>query len=213
MHVTCTFQGRRKTSSPQKNQNRNQAGLGRNEADSITSLPPTDWKSSTCSKGAFYFEGDSLISHQYNLELQQRQRVQISIQVRIQSMDLRSLVKQLSNNFYMYVHVHHEFRNSFTQCCSTFQSLDENVDCQLFIFKVNCDSAINKNSESRYLLVERTPMNIPSGETSQVSGITKSKAAAVSWTGHLDKGVYLLIPSTTGCTLRKRKSQPSPEVL
>ena len=94
MHVTCTFQGRRKTSSPQKNQNRNQTGLGRNEADSITSLPPTDWKSSTCSKGAFYFEGDSLISHQYNLELQQRQRVQISIQVRIQSMDL-VLVKQL----------------------------------------------------------------------------------------------------------------------
>ena len=102
MPVTCTFQGRRKTSSPQKNQNRNQAGLGRNEADSITSLPPTDWKSSTCSKGAFYFEGDSLISHQYNLELQQRQRVQISIQVRIQSMDL-VLVKQLINNFYVYV--------------------------------------------------------------------------------------------------------------
>ena len=34
----------------------------------------------------------------------------------------------------------------------------------------------------------------------------------MSWAGTLDPGLYLLVPSTTGCALRKRKSQPSPEV-
>ena len=71
----------------------------------------------------------------------------------------------------------------------------------MFVFKINGDTAVNKNSESRYLLVERTPMTIPSGGQD-----------TVSWTGTLDPGLYLLVPSTTGCALRKRKSQPSPEV-
>ena len=32
------------------------------------------------------------------------------------------------------------------------------------------------------------------------------------WNGTLDKGVYVLIPSTTGCLFRKRKSQPSSDI-
>ena len=39
-----------------------------------------------------------------------------------------------------------------------------------------------------------------------------SNRTSVSWTGFLEKGSYLLVPSTTGCKLKKRKSQPSPEV-
>ena len=119
------------------------------------------WKTQVFSKGAFFFEAESLISHQYNLEIQLRQRVEISI-----------------------------------------ESLDNKTDCQLFIFKIN-DVAMNRNSESKYLLVERTPM------TSQPNSNQRN---VVSWTGYLDKGSYLLVPSTTGCKLRKRKSQPSPEV-
>jgi len=184
---------RRKSSSPQKHQTKSTltttTELVATGSDSIAGKTVTtataaittvgpEWKTSVFSKGAFFFEGESLISHQFNLEIQQRQRVQISI-----------------------------------------QSLDNKADCQLFIFKIN-EVVINKNSESRYLLVERTPMTMP--HTTAASGGRGGAGGGggrrtpvknvVSWTGHLDKGSYLLVPSTTGCKLRKRKAQPSPEV-
>jgi hypothetical protein len=39
--------------------------------------------------------------------------------------------------------------------------------------------------------------------------LTKTK---VVWDGHLDKGVYLLVPSTTGCNFKKRNQQPSSDI-
>merc|ERR1719510_2845532 len=36
------------------------------------------WKSTSSSKGAFYFEGEFLISHQYNMEITERQQCEIS---------------------------------------------------------------------------------------------------------------------------------------
>ena len=41
------------------------------------------WKTICSSKGAFYFEGEFLISHQYNLDILARQRCEISIEVKI----------------------------------------------------------------------------------------------------------------------------------
>ena len=34
----------------------------------------------------------------------------------------------------------------------------------------------------------------------------------VVWEGTLDKGVYVLIPSTTGCLFRKRQNQPTSDI-
>ena len=48
---------------------------------SVTPKHETSWKSSCSSKGAFYFEGEFLISHQYNLEITNPQRTEISIEV------------------------------------------------------------------------------------------------------------------------------------
>ena len=32
------------------------------------------------------------------------------------------------------------------------------------------------------------------------------------WDGSLEKGVYVLVPSTTGCLFRKRRSQPTSDI-
>ena len=45
------------------------------------------WKTICSSKGAFYFEGEFLISHQYNLDILARQRCEISIEVKITKMN------------------------------------------------------------------------------------------------------------------------------
>ena len=59
-----------------------------------------------------------------------------------------------------------------------FQSLDKASDCQLFIFKVN-EVVANRNSESRYLLIERTPMAMPYVDPHEMT--TEKKNSRVSW--------------------------------
>ena len=103
-----TYKVRRKSASP------------KNPSISSTTEPKkADLKVTKTSKGAFFFEGESLISHQFNLEVTDRQKIEIEL-----------------------------------------ESLDGATDCQLFIFKVN-EVVVNRNSESRYLLVERTPLTTP----------------------------------------------------
>ena len=97
----------------------------------------------------------------------------------------------------------------------------------------------NRNSESRYLLIERTPMAMPFLDPSGL--VNEKKNGKVSWyvklyllniryelypiqivnsylirifsiafrSGFLEKGSYLIVPSTTGCKLKKRRAQPS----
>ena len=119
--------------------------------------------------------------------------------------------------------------------------MDKSSDCQLFIFKIN-EIVANKNSESRYILIERTPMTMPFLDPRDSANEKKSNR--VSWyviirqlyyyqinkrifigsvifrinvsrfnrSGYLEKGSYLIVPSTTGCKLKKRRAQPSTNV-
>merc|ERR1712223_335579 len=98
------------------------------------------WKTKCSSKGAFYFEGEFLISHQYNLDILNSQNCEISI-----------------------------------------EPLDKSSDCQLFIFKIN-EVVANRNSESRYLLIERTPMAMPFLDPSGLVNENK-KNSRVAWSG------------------------------
>ena len=41
------------------------------------------WQTFAASKGAFYFEGESLISHQYNMDVTEKQMFEISIEVTV----------------------------------------------------------------------------------------------------------------------------------
>ena len=59
-----------------------------------------------------------------------------------------------------------------------FQALDKSSDCQLFIFKIN-EVVANRNSESRYLLIERTPMAMPFLDPSGL--INEKKIGNISW--------------------------------
>ena len=58
------------------------------------------------------------------------------------------------------------------------QALDKSSDCQLFIFKIN-EVVANRNSESRYLLIERTPMAMPFLDPSGL--VNEKKNGQVSW--------------------------------
>ena len=44
------------------------------------------------------------------------------------------------------------------------------------------------------------------------SQVTLGTKKEVVWEGSLDKGVYVLIPSTTGCLFRKRQNQPTSDI-
>ena len=44
------------------------------------------------------------------------------------------------------------------------------------------------------------------------SEVTVGTKKEVVWEGSLDKGVYVLIPSTTGCLFRKRQNQPTSDI-
>ena len=59
-----------------------------------------------------------------------------------------------------------------------FQALDKSSDCQLFIFKIN-EVVANRNSESRYLLIERTPMAMPFLDPSGL--VNEKKNGKVAW--------------------------------
>ena len=62
-----------------------------------------------------------------------------------------------------------------------FQALDKKSDCQLFIFKIN-EVVANRNSESRYLLIERTPMAMPFLDPSGL--VNEQKNGNISWYVH-----------------------------
>jgi len=72
-------------------------------------------------------------------------------------------------------------------------------DCEIFIFGIK-----QEKSEINYKFIDKTELFVSSeSETSEF----KTK-----WEGTLEKGVYVLIPSTTGCLFRKRKNQPSSDI-
>ena len=72
-------------------------------------------------------------------------------------------------------------------------------DCEVFIFGIK-----QEKSEINYKFIDKTELFVSSeSETSEF----KTK-----WEGTLEKGVYVLIPSTTGCLFRKRKNQPSSDI-
>ena len=72
-------------------------------------------------------------------------------------------------------------------------------DCEIFIFAIK-----QEKSEINYKFIDKTELFVSSeSETSEF----KTK-----WEGTLEKGVYVLIPSTTGCLFRKRKNQPSSDI-
>ena len=119
-------------------------------------------------KGAFYFEADSIISHQFTFNVGVEGYFEISISP-------------------------HEIANL-------------PVDCQLFLFRLLEDNG-NRSPDAKYHFVARTPLVLQKGFISN-----ESLEYPKSWTGHLTKGTYLLIPSTTGCLLKRRKSQPVSDV-
>ena len=45
-----------------------------------------------------------------------------------------------------------------------------------------------------------------------VSTESETSEFKMVWEGTLEKGVYVLIPSTTGCLFKKRKNQPSSDI-
>ena len=106
-------------------------------------------------KGSFYFNGDSVISHQYSMVMNRPSKVKISLQV------------------------------------------DGNMDMDIFVFHIK-----QEKSDINYKFVCKSELVIGSSKTDKVT----------VWEGTLDKGVYVLIPSTTGCLFRKRKTQPTSDV-
>lgn len=49
-------------------------------------------------------------------------------------------------------------------------------------------------------------------KTEQLVALKTEPSKQKIWDGNLEKGVYILIPSTTGCRFKKRKHQPSSDV-
>lgn len=74
--------------------------------------------------------------------------------------------------------------------------VDGKHDVELFIFAIGQDA---KDNEINYRFVSKTELLIGS-------------SSSIVWDGILDKGVYVFIPSTTGCLFRKRKNQPSSDI-
>ena len=83
------------------------------------------------------------------------------------------------------------------------------VDCRVFIFKVIEDGS-GAISDSKFQLVGRTPLVLSSSFVSNES--LEDAGDRLSWTGPLKAGRYLLVPSTTGCRMKKRREQPESDV-
>ena len=67
--------------SPQQLQNQMASPVNSSGRNSATPKHEPTWKTKCSSKGAFYFEGEFLISHQYNLDISNSQNCEISIEV------------------------------------------------------------------------------------------------------------------------------------
>ena len=117
------------------------------------------WSEVSRSKGAFYFEADNVISHQFVFRVAESGRFEIAME-------------------------------------------KATVDSQFFLFKIlvnGNDSDFNSSPERKLKLVARSALLLPDlGE-------------AESWNGFLEKGAYFIVPTTSGCLLKRRKSQPLDE--
>ena len=77
--------------------------------------------------------------------------------------------------------------------------MDTRADIELFIFLIKQE----EKNDMQYKFIAKTELLISS---------KKESTNKLVWSGLLDKGVYVLIPSTTGCIFTKRKIQPSSDL-
>ena len=75
----------------------------------------------------------------------------------------------------------------------------------MFIFSIK-----QEKSDINYKFVDKSELLLSSKED-PVGSETRNEVQTV-WEGTLEKGVYVLIPSTTGCLFRKRSNQPSSDI-
>jgi len=83
--------------------------------------------------------------------------------------------------------------------------IDANNDCEVFIFSIK-----QEKSDINYKFVDKSELLLSSKED-PIGSETRNEVQTV-WEGTLEKGVYVLIPSTTGCLFRKRSNQPSSDI-
>eukprot|EP00095_Tigriopus_kingsejongensis_P005018 maker-scaffold139_size317827-snap-gene-1.26 protein:Tk05018 transcript:maker-scaffold139_size317827-snap-gene-1.26-mRNA-1 annotation:"ef-hand calcium-binding domain-containing protein 7-like isoform x1" len=121
------------------------------------------WNAMTKVRGAFYFEGDNIIAHQFNFQVEEEGIHELRIQ----------------------------------PCCR------KHIDCQIYIFKATDETGIG-SPESKYKFIGCSSLNLTTG--------TQKNDADQGWSGSLVRGSYLIIPFTTGCKLKKRKTQPSSNI-
>ena len=86
-----------------------------------------------------------------------------------------------------------------------FWQIDANNDCEVFIFSIK-----QEKSDINYKFVDKSELLL-SSKQDIVGSETRNEVQTV-WEGTLEKGVYVLIPSTTGCLFRKRSNQPSSDI-
>ena len=79
--------------------------------------------------------------------------------------------------------------------------IDGTQDCEFYIFNIK-----QEKSQINYTFVDKTELLVNTLEEKS------SGSAKKIWEGTLEKGVYVLIPSTTGCLFRKRANQPPSDV-
>ena len=68
--------------------------------------------------------------------------------------------------------------------------MEENKDCEIFIFNIN-----QEKSQINYTFIDKTELFISTSEVSKPNIEMNRKQV---WNGTLNKGIYVLIPSTTG---------------
>ena len=68
--------------------------------------------------------------------------------------------------------------------------MEEIKDCEIFIFNIN-----QEKSQINYTFIDKTELFI---STSEVSKSDMEMNRKQVWNGILNKGIYVLIPSTTG---------------
>ena len=78
--------------------------------------------------------------------------------------------------------------------------MDTRADIELFIFLIKQE----EKNDMQYKFIAKTDLLISTSK--------KESSNKLVWSGLLDKGVYVLIPSTTGCIFTKRKIQPSSDI-
>ena len=78
--------------------------------------------------------------------------------------------------------------------------MDTRADIELFIFLIKQE----EKNDMQYKFIAKTDLLISANK--------KESSNKLVWSGLLDKGVYVLIPSTTGCIFTKRKIQPSSDI-